>query len=366
MVVTQELNAQDVEDRDGFINRLLADALGAFSIFSVFIGSQLGFYRALAKNGGLTSQELAAQTETHERYVREWLEHQAAACILEAQPGPDGLRRFRLPPGRVEALVDRDSLNFIAPLAQLVVGSVHPLEAVLQAYRRGGGVPFSAYGPNLREGQASMNRPAFLHELGETWLPAMPDVHARLKASPAALVADIGCGAGWSCIGLARAYPRAHVHGFDLDRASVELARRNIEAEGLSDRVQVFQEDASNLALRGRYNLVTAFECLHDMADPVGALRTMRGLAGEQGAVMIMDERSQEAFQPCAEAYEQLLYGFSILHCLPAGMADQPSAGTGTVMRPQTVEQYARQAGFSRLEILPIDHFFFRFYRLWK
>jgi 2-polyprenyl-3-methyl-5-hydroxy-6-metoxy-1,4-benzoquinol methylase len=263
-------------------------------------------------------------------------------------------------------LVDRDSLNFIAPLAQLVVGSVHPLEAVLQAYRRGGGVPFSAYGPNLREGQASMNRPAFLHELGETWLPAMPDVHARLKASPAALVADIGCGAGWSCIGLARAYPRAHVHGFDLDRASVELARRNIEAEGLSDRVQVFQEDASNLALRGRYNLVTAFECLHDMADPVGALRTMRGLAGEQGAVMIMDERSQEAFQPCAEAYEQLLYGFSILHCLPAGMADQPSAGTGTVMRPQTVEQYARQAGFSRLEILPIDHFFFRFYRLWK
>lgn len=130
--------------------------------------------------------------------------------------------------------------------------------------------------------------------------------------------------------------------------------------------MQVFQEDASNLDLRGRYDLVTAFECLHDMSDPVGALRTMYGLVSEKGAVLIMDERSQDVFQPCAEAYEQLLYGFSILHCLPAGMANQPSTGTGAVMRPQTVERYARQAGFSRVEILPIYHFFFRFYRLWR
>jgi 2-polyprenyl-3-methyl-5-hydroxy-6-metoxy-1,4-benzoquinol methylase len=365
MGTAYKLSDYEVEDRDNFINRLIADALGAFSIFSIYLGGQLGFYRALAKNGGLTSQELAAQTKTHERYVREWLEHQAASCILEAQEGENGVRRFSLPPGRAEALVDRDSLNFIAPLAQLVVGSVHPLDAVLQAYRTGGGVPFSAYGPNLREGQANMNRPAFLRELGETWLPSIPDVHARLNTTPAALIADIGCGGGWSCIGMARAYPKALVHGFDLDQASVVLARRNIEAEGLSDRVQVFQEDASNLDLRGRYDLVTAFECLHDMSDPVGALRTMHGLVSEKGAVLIMDERSQDVFQPCTEAYEQLLYGFSILHCLPAGMADQPSAGTGTVMRPQTVERYAREADFSRVEILPIDHFFFRFYRLW-
>jgi 2-polyprenyl-3-methyl-5-hydroxy-6-metoxy-1,4-benzoquinol methylase len=364
MLSAHELSLQEVEDRDSFTNRVFNDAIGAFSIFSIYIGGQLGFYRALADHGALTPVELARQTNTQERYVREWLEHQAASCILEAQTSSSGERRFRLPPGRAEALVERDSLNYIAPLAQLVVGSVYPLEAVLEAYRNGGGVPFSDYGPNLREGQASMNRPAFLQELGEAWLPTMADVHTRLQADPPALIADIGCGGGWSSIGMARSYPKARVHGYDLDQASVELARRNIQAEGLGDRVEVFLRDASEPALHGRYDLVTAFECVHDMSNPVGALRMMGNLAGETGTILIMDERSQETFQPCAEAYEQLLYGFSILHCLPAGMADQPSAGTGTVMRPDTVERYAREAGFSQVEILPIDHFFFRFYRL--
>jgi 2-polyprenyl-3-methyl-5-hydroxy-6-metoxy-1,4-benzoquinol methylase len=364
MLSRHDLSFQEVEDRDGFINRVLNDAIGAFSIFSIFIGGKLGFYRALADHGPLTAGELASYTSTQERYVREWLEHQAASCILEAHLDPSSERRFQLPPGRAEALVESDSLNYVAPMAQLVVGSVYPLESVLEAYRNGGGVPFSAYGPNLREGQASMNRPAFLQELGGTWLPTMADVHARLKADPPARIADIGCGGGWSCIGMARSYPKVQVHGYDLDEASVELARQNIQAEGLGDRVQVFLNDASDPELHEGYDLVTAFECVHDMSNPVGALRMMGKLAGEEGAVLIMDERSQEVFQSCAEAYEQLLYGFSILHCLPAGMSEQPSAGTGTVMRPNTVERYAREAGFSRVEILPIDHFFFRFYRL--
>jgi hypothetical protein len=122
--------------------------------------------------------------------------------------------------------------------------------------------------------------------------------------------------------------------------------------------------DAGDPELKGRYDLVVAFECVHDMSDPVSVLRKMRGLAGEQGAVIIMDERALEQFQPCAQSLEQFLYGFSILHCLPVGMAYQPSAATGTVLRPHTLERYALEAGFSRLEILPIDNFFFRFYRL--
>lgn len=365
MSAVDQITEADLRDRDEFANRLFTDALGAFSIFSVYIGSQLGFYRALAQNGGLTPNELAAQTRTQERYVREWLEHQAASCILEVDERA-GERRFRLAPGRAEVLADRDSLNYLAPLSQLIVGAVHPLDEVVKAYREGGGVPFSAYGIDLREGQASMNRPLFLKELGEGWLPAIPDVHARLQADPPARIADIGCGGGWSCIGMARSYPNAQVHGYDLDQASVELARSNIEAEGLSSRVQVFLQDASDPALHSQYDLVTAFECLHDMSNPVGALSTMRKLAGETGAVIIVDERALEAFQPCAEALEQLLYGFSILHCLPAGMADQPSAATGTVMRPDTLHGYATAAGFKRVEILPIENFFFRIYRLWS
>jgi cyclopropane fatty-acyl-phospholipid synthase-like methyltransferase len=256
-------------------------------------------------------------------------------------------------------------LNFVTPLAQLIVGAVSPIDQLLHVYRDGGGVPFSQYGINLREGQASMNRPMFLKQLGEEWLPSIPDVQARLQASPPAYVADIGCGAGWSCIGIANSYPQVRVHGYDLDEASVNLGHSNILEAGLQDRVQVFQQDAKDASMMGHYDLVTAFECLHDMSNPVGVLHTMRNLVNEKGAVIVMDERTLEAFQPCAETWEQILYGFSILHCLPAGMVDQPSAATGTVMRASTVQRYAQEAGFSRVEILPIDHFFFRFYRLY-
>jgi len=354
------------QDSTDFAERLFNDVLGAFNIFAVHIGDALGFYRQLATDGGLTSAELAERSGTQERYAREWLEQQAAACVLDVEESRNGNaeRRYSLSPGRAEVLTDRDSLNYMAPLAQLVAGSVYPLEALLEAYRNGGGVPFSQYGVNLREGQASMNRAMFLQQLGDEWLPAVPDVHARLQANPPARVADIGCGAGWSCIGIAQSYPVVKVDGYDLDEASIELANTNIENAGLGKRVHAWLRDASDIELHGRYDLVVAFECLHDMSDPVKALQTMRLLAGEKGSVIVMDERSLEEFRPCAGDLEQLLYGFSILHCLPAGMSDQPSAGTGTVLRPATMERYAREAGFSRVEILPIDHFFFRFYRL--
>jgi len=361
------LSAADARDRDAFIDRIYDDAVGAFNIFAIHIGDRLGFYRELSKSSGLTSTQLAARTGTQERYVREWLEQQAAACMLEVADGVanPAERRFSLAPGRAEVLVDRDSLNFTAPLAQLITGSVSPLDQVLRAYRDGGGVPFSGYGTNMREGQASMNRPMQLKQLGEEWIPTMADIHARLLASPPALIADIGCGAGWSSIGMARSYPRVIVHGYELDAASVELARSNVAEAGLQERVQIFLRDAKGADLERRYDLVVAVECLHDMSDPVGVLQTMRGLLNENGAVMVVDERTLAAFQACAETWEQILYGFSILHCLPAGMSEQPSAATGTVMRSHTMQRYAQEAGFQRVEILPIDHFFFRFYRLY-
>jgi 2-polyprenyl-3-methyl-5-hydroxy-6-metoxy-1,4-benzoquinol methylase len=367
MDISPTLSDAEIIDRDSFITRLFGDAQGAFNIFAIHIGDRLGFYQELSKGQSLTSTELAARTGTQERYVREWLEQQAAACVLEvadtvASPIE---RRFTLSPGRAEALADRDSLNFAAPLAQLIVGAISPLAQLLQAYQQGGGVLFSEYGVNLREGQESMNRPMLLRQLGEEWIPAMPDVHARLIASPPAYIADIGCGAGWSCIGIARSYPEAVVHGYELDEASVQLANQNIRSAGLQDRVQVFLRDAKGADLVKRYDLEIAFECLHDMSDPVGVLQTMRGLLNENGAVLVVDERTLDAFQACTETWEQILYGFSILHCLPAGMVDQPSAETGTVMRPQTLKRYAREAGFRRVEILPIEHFFFRFYRLY-
>ncbi len=261
-------------------------------------------------------------------------------------------------------LVDPDSLNYLAPLARLVAGAVRPLPALLAAFRSGGGVPFAEYGEDLREGQAAFNRPMFLRQLGAEWLPAIPDVHARLLATPPARVADLGCGAGWSSIGIAQAYPQVRVDGLDLDAPSVELARANAAAAGLADRVAFHLRDAGDPALAGQYDLVTAFECIHDMSDPVAALRAMRALAGERGTALVVDERIGDTFMGPGGDLEWYLYGFSVLHCLPVGLAERPSAETGTAMRPSTLRRYAREAGFRDVEILSIDHPFFHFYRM--
>lgn len=197
----------------------------------------------------------------------------------------------------------------------------------------------------------------------------MPDLHSRLQSDPPARIADIGCGYGWSSIGFARSYPKVLVDGFDLDAPSIEAARQNAEEAGLADRVNFQVRDAADSELAGQYDLVTAFECIHDMSNPVGVLRTMRKLAAEDGTVLVMDERVGDAFTAEGnpernEENEWLFYGFSVLHCLPVGMAEQPSAETGTVMRPDILRGYAKEAGFCDVEILPIENFFFNFYRL--
>jgi SAM-dependent methyltransferase len=352
--------------RDAFIEKFLQSAAGAFSMFSIYIGDRLGLYRALAEGGPATSAELAARTGTHERYIREWLEQQTVTGILRVENENHGsnIRRFHIPPGHVEPLIECSSLNYVAPLAQLLIGAVRPLPRVLDAYRNGGGVPFDEYGSDMREGQAAINYPAFWHQLPDEWLPAIPDIHARLQADPPARVADIGCGYGWSGLGIARGYPRVHVDGFDLDAPSIERAQENAKRNRLADRVHFQVRDAGDPSLAGQYDLVTAFEALHDMNNPVGALQTMRRLVKEDGTVLIVDERVGDAFTPEGNDVEWMMYGWSILHCLPVGMTDERAAGTGTVMRADTLRKYASEAGFSRVEILPIEHFFFRFYRL--
>ena len=225
-------------------------------------------------------------------------------------------------------------------------------------------MPYAAYGQEAREAQEFPNRPAFINLLGREWLPAIPDVHARLQADQPARVADIGCGAGWSSLAIARAYPRVQVDGFDLDGASIARATANAAEAGLSDRVTFHLRDASDFTLAGRYDLVTAFECLHDMGRPVEALRAMRNLAAVGGAVIVMDERVAETFTAPAAQLDRLMYGCSVLYCLPIGLADTPSVGTGTVMRPAIFRRYALDAGFRDVEILPIEYGFWRFYRL--
>jgi SAM-dependent methyltransferase len=359
-------NTTQVE-QDAFVDRLVDAISSTMDVYSIYLGDQLGLYRTLAAEGSQTTVDLAASTDTHERYVREWCEQQVIAGILTVDDpsAPPTERQYSLPEPHTAVLTDEESLNFLTPLAQLLVGTATPITQVVEAYRTGEGVPYTEYGQDLHEGQARMNRPSFLQLLGHDWLPAIPDVDTSLR-QVGARVADVGCGHGYSAIGIARAYPTVHVDGFDLDGPSVEAARDHVAEAGLEDRITIHHKDAAEIELdeASQYDLVTAFECVHDMSDPVSVLETMGRLAGEDGAVIIMDERAGDSFAEPTEI-EGLLYGFSILHCLPVGMADQPSVATGTVMRTETLSEYAREAGFSDVDVLPIENYFWRFYRLY-
>jgi 2-polyprenyl-3-methyl-5-hydroxy-6-metoxy-1,4-benzoquinol methylase len=346
--------------RDALEERLFGAVLGMIDVYAVYVGDRLGMYRALAE-GAETAAEVAAATQTSERYVREWLEQQAVSGLLEAEDG-----RFRLPDGHAEVLVQNDSVHCVAPFARMMVGIVRPLPEVLEAFRNGSGVPYERFDEDFCDGQGDMNGAVFDALLGSEWLTAIPDLDERLRSSPPAQVADVACGTGRSTLAIARAYPEVRVDGIDLDEHSIDVANEHLEAAepDVASRVSFAVRDAADPGLQGRYDLVTVFEAVHDLSNPVEVLGAVRGLLAEGGTGLIMDERVADEFTAPGDEVERVMYGFSILHCLPVGMADQPSAATGTVMRASTLESYAREAGFADVEVLGVEHDFWRFYRL--
>jgi SAM-dependent methyltransferase len=348
------------ERRDALVERLFGASLGALDVLTVYLGDRLGLYRGLDELGAAKPEELAAAAGLNERYVREWLEQQARSGILEV----DGERRFSLPEGHAEPLLDETSLNYVAPFGKLVVSCVRPIDALLEAFRTGDGIPYADYGADMHEGQAEFTRPIFENLLGTEWLPAVPDVHERLQADPPARVADVACGQGYSSLAIARAYPKVHVDGIDLDAASIAAAKEHLAGSGLDDRVVFHQKDAAAPELQEQYDLVYMHESLHDMSYPVDVLRACRGLLAEGGVIVVGDERVADSFSEPGDDIERMYYGFSIFHCLPVGMVGEGAAGTGTVMRAGTVKRYAEKAGLTGFEVLPIENDFYRFYRL--
>jgi 2-polyprenyl-3-methyl-5-hydroxy-6-metoxy-1,4-benzoquinol methylase len=365
-ITASALTKQDEAQRAALVERLFQSGIAVLEMLSIYVGDRLGLYRALAEHGPMTTSQLAATAGIHERYAREWLEQQAVAGLVEVHTEySDGSRReYRLPAGHQEVLLDGDSPNYLAPLSWAIPGLAATLPALLRAYRDGSGVPYEDYGAEFRNSIASLNRPMFKNQLGSAWIPAMADVDGRLRADPPARVADVGCGTGWSSISIARAYPKVRVDGFDLDEASIATARENATKTGVENQVTFELRDAGDPGKAASYDLVTAFETIHDMSNPVAALRAMRALVAPGGAVLVADERVAEAFSAPGDELERFMYGWSVLHCLPVGRVDPPALGTGTVMRPDTLGRYAREAGFSGVEILPIEHDTWRFYRL--
>lgn len=345
-------------------DRVMSSAIAMTDVLAIALGDRLGYYRTLAQLGDANAAELAGQSGTTPRYAREWLEQQAVTGLLLADDHTDGAqRRYQLAPGVADVLVDENSLAYLAPVARQLVAAARQVPSIADAFENGGGVGWAQYGADMRESEADLNRPGYLQLLADDWMAALPDVQQRLRADPPARIADIGCGAGWSTIALAQGYPLARVDGFDVDEPSVDLARRNIADAGVGDRAHIQQIDIGAVEV-GEYDLVTAFECLHDMPYPVDALRSMRRLAKAGGTVLVADMKVADTFSAPGDDVERLMYGFSVLICLPDSMSSPGSAATGTVMRTDTLRDYAQQAGFSDVTVLPVEHDIWRFYRL--
>ena len=350
---------------EALTSRLLQSTVQALELYGVYLGKELGLYAVLKSRGPLTPAELARVAGIAPRYAREWLEQQAVAgmVVVDQLRAPADERRYRLPNEHVNVLVTEDHPNHLAPLAQMVAGIGGALEHVLTAYRNGDGVPYPTFGEAFRKGQAGINRPAFLTDLVERWIPAAADIHARLLSS-SLRVADVGCGAGWSTIAMARAFPRARVIGFDADEASIADALANAAAQQIA--IEVETRDAESIADSGPFDLILILEALHDMARPTDVLRSLRGALAPGGSVIVADEKVAEHFHAPGDENERLMYGWSIVHCLPVGLSDSPSAAIGTVIRSETVRELAGAAGYESVDVLPVNAGFFRIYRLNK
>ena len=346
---------------EALVGRLFEAALGAMDLYAVGLGVRLGLYAALHEGGPATSTDLAARAGIAERYAREWLEQQAVTGLLEVETaGTAADRRFALPETAVPVLLDPTSPAYVAPIAAFIPPLGRMFDQLVEVYRTGEGISWSDYPAEVVDAQAAFNRPAFTHELGG-WLAAVPEIDDRLTSGPAR-VADVACGAGWSTQALARRYPEAVVHGFDIDDTSIALARSLVSGADVEDRVEFEVCDLSEPAEQ-RYDAATMFEALHDLSHPVQVLTSIRKSLVPGGVLLVADEKAAEEFTAPGDPFERLFYGSSLLVCLPGSLADG-GVGTGAAIRPSTVRQYAADAGFASCEIAEIEHMMFRFYLL--
>jgi SAM-dependent methyltransferase len=332
----------DGERLDALLGSAVVDCGGAANAALVVIGDELGLYRALAEHGPLASAELAARTQTTERYVREWLGAQAASGYVDYDPATG---RFAMSPEQVMAFADETSPVFLPGAFEVAVGFVRAGEAVGERFRTGAGYGWHEQHEMVHRGCERFFRSGYQAHLVSEWIPALDGVDQRLRAG--GRVADVGCGHGASAILIAQAYPEVDVVGFDYHDASIAEARRRAEAAGVGDRVRF--EVAAADAFPGRgYDLVACLDSLHDMGDPVAAARHVRDALAPGGSWLVVEPRAGDRVEDNLNPVGRLYYAGSTLSCTPNALSQDGGAALGAQAGEAKLRDVVTAAGFSR------------------
>jgi SAM-dependent methyltransferase len=332
----------DADKLNQFVFRAVEEVGATLNAALVVMGDRLGLYKGLAEGGSQSPGELAERTGTAERYVREWLNAQAAGGYVEYDPD---CGRYTLPPEQAVALTDESSPAYLPGFFQIALGSVHDSPRIVEAARSGEGVGWHDHVHDVHEGCERFFRPGYAANLVAEWLPALDGVVDKLARGGS--VADVGCGHGASTILMAEAYPHARFAGFDYHEAAIETARERAQAAGVADRARFEVSPAAGYAGAG-YDLVTMFDCLHDMGDPVGAARHVRSTLADDGTWMIVEpaagDRVEDNLNPVGRAY----YAFSTLLCTPASLSQEVGLALGAQAGEARIREVVEAGGFTR------------------
>lgn len=342
MTTIEQAPVVDMEKLMGFVFKTVGEVGATLNTALVVMGDRLGLYRTMAGVGPLTPAELAQRTGTAPRYVAEWLNAQAAGGYVDYNPDSG---RYSLPPEQAVALTDESSPAYLPGFFQVAFGSVLDSVRITEAVRTGAGFGWHEHTQDVFDGVERFFRTMYNGHLVTEWLPALDGVVDKLQRGAA--VADVGCGHGASTILMAQAFPASTFVGSDYHEGSITTARRRAAEAGVSDRARFEVAPASSYAGTG-YDLVTTFDCLHDLGDPVGAARHVRQSLTADGTWMIVEpiagDRTEDNFNPVGRAY----YGFSTLLCTPASLSQEVGLALGAQAGEARIRDVVTQAGLTR------------------
>ena len=340
-MATVEQTPLDMEKLEAFVFRAVDEVGATLNTALVVMGDRLGLYKALAGAGPLTPTELADRTGTAERYVREWLNAQAAGGYVEYDPESG---RYTLPPEQALALTDSESPAYLPGFFQIALGSVIDSPRIAEAAETGEGVGWHQHNHNVFEGCERFFRPGYAANLLTSWLPALDGVVGKLEQG--ASVADVGCGHGSSTILMAKAFPSSRFTGSDYHDGSIETARQRAAEVGIDNAE--FQVAPAAGFEGAKYDLITMFDCLHDMGDPVGAARHVRKAIAPDGTWMIVEPRAGDRVEDNLNPVGRAYYGFSTLLCTPASLSQEVGLALGAQAGEARLRDVVTAAGFTR------------------